>query len=147
MSQKGIEHFQNYQPKEKNTKNKKSSKATKSPKATKDYPSLSVSVDDLHCEKYCDIEKLPNYVDQIWVLMYMYTNETEYKSFSRDEVATLLRKRFRINVSEWKIRHFFEEAGSKLHSEGTSRNTKYVLMQGGIAEAERIISENKTKNE
>ncbi|CDE59453.1 unknown [Fusobacterium sp. CAG:439] len=147
MSQKGIEYFQNYQPKEKNTKNKKSSKATKSPKATKDYPSLSVSVDDLHCEKYCDIEKLPNYADQIWVLMYMYTNETEYKSFSREEVATLLRKRFRINVSEWKIRHFFEEAGSKLHTEGTSRNIKYVLMQGGIAEAERIISENKTKNE
>lgn len=141
MSQKGIEHFQNYQPKE-----KKPSKITKSIKATKDYPSLTVTVDDLHCEKYCDITKLNNYSEQIWLLMYMYTNETEFKSYSRNEVATLLRKRFGINLSDWQIRHFFEEAGSKLHVEGSKKDMKYTLMQGGIAEAERIISENTTKN-
>lgn len=146
MSQKGIEYFQNYQPKEKNTKNKKSSKATKSPKATKDYPSLSKTVDELHLEKYCDIRKLSNYVEQIWVLLYIYYKETDQKTYTRDEVSQLLRIRFGINPTDRQIKRFFEIAGTKLHKEGSKKDMKYIIMQGGIAEAERIISENTTKN-
>lgn len=147
MSQKGIEYFQNYQPKGKNTKNKKSSKATKSPKATKDYPSLSKTVDELHLEKYCDIRKLSNYVEQIWVLLYIYYKETDQKTYTRDEVSQLLRIRFGINPTDRQIKHFFEIAGTKLHKEGSKKDMKYTIMHGGLTEAERIISENKTKNE
>lgn len=110
-------------------------------KLVKDYPSLSYSVDDLHIDNYCDLSKLDKYIEQIWVLLYIYYKETNQQTFTRDEVSQLLRKRFAINPSDRQIKRFFETAGNKLHKEGSTKFMKYTLMQGGIDEAKRIIEE------
>ncbi len=66
--QPGIDYCENYIPKEEGSK--KTTKGVKhnKTKQIKDYPSLSVAVDDLHMEeKYCDITQLSKADEQVWV--------------------------------------------------------------------------------
>ncbi len=137
----GIEYCETYEPKEETTKAKKTNKTSK-PKSTKDYPSLDITVDELHLEKYCNLSKLSSYIEQIWVLMFIYYSEKGQKTFTRDEVTQMLRKRFGINPTDRQIKRFFEKAGTNLHKEGSRKDMTYTLMQGGIDEAQRIIAEN-----
>lgn len=140
----GISYCEEFEAKEDVNKIKKTTKTAKS-KSNKEYPSLSYTVDDLHLDKYCELSKLSGYTEQIWVLMYIYFTEKEHKTFTRDEVTQLLRKRFGINPTDRQIKHFFETAGRKLHKEGSKKDMRYTLMQGGIDEAKRIIAENQSR--
>lgn len=138
--QPGIEYCESYIAKDETVK--KSTKSSSKSKPSKDYLSLTYTTDELNISNYCDIAKLSNYSEQILVLMYIYYNEKEQKTFTKDEVAQLLRQRFGVNPSDRQIKYFFDKAGSKLHKQGSSKNLSYTLMQPAIDEAKQIVAAN-----
>ncbi len=141
--QPGIDYCENYTPKEDAVK--KSTKGVKNKKAkqSKDYPSLIITVDELHMDKYCDITKLPKFAEQIWVLMYMYTEETEFNSFTKHELQRIMKEKFNLPASEKQIRTFFENAGKNVDKVKVGKELSIRLLQGGKQKAENIINKHK----
>ena len=142
--QPGIDYCNNYIPKEENSK--KSTKGIKhnKTKKPKDYHSLSIPVDDLHMEeKYCDITKLSKIDEQVWVLIYMYTKETEFNTFTRQELQRIMKEKFSLPLTNQQIRRFFENAGKNVDKVQCGREHAIKLLQGGLKKAEEIINSNK----
>ena len=142
--QPGIDYCENYTPKEDTVK--KSTKCAKSNKTkqSKDYPSLSTPVDDLHMEeKYCDITKLSKIDEQVWVLIYMYTKETEFNTFTKQELQRIMKEKFSLSLTNQQIRRFFENAGKNVDKVQCGREHAIKLLQGGLKKAEEIINTNK----
>jgi len=137
----GITYCESYEPKEKATKTKKSNKISKS-KPLKDYPSLLITIDNLHTEKYCDITKLKSFPEQLWVLMYMYTKETEYQIFEKQELQRIMKEKFRLPASDTQLRDFFRRAGVNADVTKVDGIQKIKLLQGGMQKAEHIIGSN-----
>lgn len=135
--QPGIKYCENYSPKE--VSQKKSSKPTKT-KATKDYPSLSITPDDLHIEKYCDITILEKVDEQLWVLLYMYTNETPFSSFTKQELQKIMKEKFGLPLTNDQVRRFFENAGANVDKIKAGKEHSIKLLQGGKKIAEEIIN-------
>ena len=135
--QPGIDYCESYSPKE--VSQKKSSKPTKT-KATKDYPSLSITPDDLHIEKYCDITILEKVDEQLWVLMYMYTKETSFSSFTKQELQKIMKEKFGLPLTNDQVRRFFENAGANVDKIKVGKEHSIKLLQGGKKKAEEIIN-------
>lgn len=140
MLEDGILHCENYTPKEDVQKNRKTIKVSKS---TKDYPSLNVTVDDLKMDNYCDITQLSKIDEQLWVLMYMYTKETEFNSFTRKELQRIMKEKFNLPLTDDQIRRFFENTGKNVDKGSNGREHTIRLLQGGFKKAEDIINKNK----
>lgn len=146
--QPGIDYCKNYIPKEEGSK--KTAKVVKhnKTKQVKDYPSLLVAVDHLHMEeKYCDITQLSKTDEQVWVLMYMYTKETEFNTFTKKELQKIMKEKFSLSLTDDQIRRFFENAGKNVDKVQRGREHSIKLLQGGLKKAEEIINKNKEKTE
>lgn len=140
LSQNGLEHFQNYQPKEESRKKfTKSTKRNKT-KQSKDYASLSVTVDELHVEQYCDIEKLTKIEEQLLILIYMYTKETIYNTFTKKELQRIMKEKFNLPLTDAQVRRFFENIGTNANKEQIGKEQTLKLLQPGIRKAEEIIN-------
>ncbi len=137
--QPGIEYCLSYVPKEDTPK--KTSKIAKN-KSTKDYPSLNVTVDDLHMEKYCNITELTKVDEQLWVLIYMYTKETEFQSFTRKELQKIMKEKFNLSLTDKQVRRFFEQSGTSVDKTMIGKEQAIRLLQGGFKKAEEIINNN-----
>ena len=137
--QPGIEYCLSYVPKEDTSK--KTSKIAKN-KSTKDYPSLNVTVDDLHMEKYCNITELTKVDEQLWVLIYMYTKETEFQSFTRKELQKIMKEKFNLSLTDKQVRRFFEQSGTSVDKTMIGKEQAIRLLQGGFKKAEEIINNN-----
>lgn len=142
--QPGIDYCNNYIPKEENSK--KSTKGIKHSKAKqqKDYPSLAITVDELHMDKYCDITKLQKFAEQIWVLMHMYTEETQFNSFTKQELQRIMKEKFNLPASDKQIRTFFENAGKDVDKVKIGKELSIRLLLGGKQKAENIINKHKS---
>ncbi len=139
--QPGIDYCLNYTPKEDSPKKSNKSNKTKTQKV---YPSLSIAVDDLHMEeKYCDITQLSKTDEQVWVLMYMYTKETEFNTFTKKELQKIMKEKFNLSLTDDQIRRFFENAGKNVDKVQCGREHAIKLLQGGLKKAEEIINTNK----
>lgn len=140
----GMDYCKNYVPKNIVIKAKKTTKKTKKTKPAKDYPSLSVNVDALNIGKYCDITKLKKFSEQVWVLLYMYTKETEYNTFTKNEIQRIMKEKFNLPAGDKQIRNFFDRAGKDVDKNKINGALTLKLMQGGIQKAEEIINKNKS---
>lgn len=142
--QPGIDYCENYIPKEdaikKSTKGSKNNKT----KQAKDYPSLLITVDELHMDKYCDITKLQKFAEQIWVLIHMYTEETEFNSFTKHELQRIMKEKFNLPASDKQIRTFFDNAGKDVDKVKVGKELSIRLLQGGKQIAENIINKHKS---
>lgn len=142
--QPGIDYCENYIPKEESSK--KTTKGIKHNKTKQviDYSSLSVAVDDLHMEeKYCDITQLSKIDEQLWVLIYMYTKETEFNTFTRKELQKIMKEKFSLSLTNAQVRRFFEQAGKNVDKIQSGREDAIKLLQGGLKKAEEIINNNR----
>lgn len=138
--QPGIKYCENYSPKE--VSQKKVSKPIKT-KTTKDYPSLNITLDDLHVEKYCDITTLEKVDEQLWVLLYMYTNETSFDCFTKQELQKIMKEKFGLPLTDDQVRRFFENAGINADKVKIGRKHSIKLQKGGKNKAEKIINKHK----
>ncbi|MBN1431759.1 MAG: hypothetical protein JW931_03205 [Methanomicrobiaceae archaeon] len=140
----GIEFCQNYIPSE--VKNpKKSAKAQKS-RSVKDSELLSIPLDGLHLENYCDISSLEKTNEQILVMIYLYTNEGKGEFFSYNDIVSVLKIKFRISITQRKVRYFFDNAGAKFDKKIENGKAYYKIMASGIKEAQKIIADQQEKN-
>ena len=121
-------------PKKKATKNKTTKPATES-------SLLSISVDELNMDKYCDITQLPKFNEQMLVLMLMYTREKGIEYFSFNDIASVLKAKFKIPATERKVRYAFDNGGTMFDKKVEKKVAYHKLMLGGIKEAERIVAE------
>lgn len=137
----GMTYCENYEPKDVVIKAKKTTKKTK---PAKDYPILSVNVDALNIGKYCDITKLKKFPEQVWVLLHMYTKETEYNTFTKNEIQRIMKEKFNLPAGDKQIRNFFDRAGKDVDKNKINGEWTLKLMQGGFQKAEEIINKNKS---
>lgn len=121
-------------PKKKATKNKTSKPAVES-------SLLSISVDELNRDKYCDIALLPKFNEQMLVLMLMYTREKGIEYFSFNDIASVMKTKFKIPATERKVRYAFDNGGTMFDKKVEKKVAYHRLMQDGIKEAERIVAE------
>lgn len=139
--ERGKNWCENYEPSV-NEQKKKSSK----PKATKfkeESSLLSISVDELHVEEYCDITQLTKFNEQMLVLMLMYTREKGIEYFSSNDIVSVLKIKFKIPATDRKVRYAFDKGGIMFDKKVEKKVSYYKLMTGGIKAAERIIAEQK----
>lgn len=144
ITQDGIDYCNNFIAKENNSSKTNKSKSKK-PKATSITPVCEVNIDSLNCDKYCDITKLEKLNDQIRVLMYMYTKETDFEEFTVKEIEYILTTRFKIAATTRQVKYYFEKAGTEVHSTltGHGKQYKYKLLNNGLKAAESIINNTK----
>lgn len=137
----GISYCENFEPKEDMLKAKKSPKVSTS---SKDYQSLNITVDDLHMENYCNITNLTKVDEQLWVLIYMYTKETNFNIFTKKELQRIMKEKFNLPLSDRQVRRFFEQSGTNVYKTKIGKEQAIRLLQGGFKKAEDVIKNNKT---
>ncbi|MDE6952438.1 MAG: hypothetical protein K2P09_01335 [Erysipelotrichales bacterium] len=137
----GILWCENYKAEE--SDGKKKSGRSKAIQNNTNSPLLGIGLDELNLEKYCDITQLTKIDDQILVFMLIYTNEKGIEYFSFNDVASTLKGKFKISVTERQVRYMFNKSGTMFDKKTEKRVVLHKLMQSGIREAQRIVDENK----
>lgn len=137
----GILWCENYKAEE--SEGKKKGGRSKAIQNNTNSPLLSIGLDELNLEKYCDITQLTKIDDQILVFMLIYTNEKGIEYFSFNDVASTLKGKFKIPVTERQVRYMFDKSGTMFDKKTEKGVVFHKLMQGGIREAQRIVEENK----
>lgn len=137
----GILWCENYKAEE--SDGKKKSGRSKAIQNNINSPLLDIGLDELNLEKYCDITQLNKIDDQILVFMLIYTNEKGIEYFSFNDVASTLKGKFKIPVTERQVRYMFDKSGTMFDKKTEKRVVLHKLMQSGIREAQRIVEENK----
>ena len=123
-----------------NDQRKKAAKS-KTTKPAVESSLLSISVDELNMDKYCDIALLPKFNEQMLVMMLMYTREKGIEYFSFNDIASVMKAKFKIPATERKVRYAFDNGGTMFDKKVEKKVAYHRLMQGGIKEAERIVAE------
>ncbi len=120
---------------------KKKATKIKTTKLGSESSLLSIPIDELNIDKYCDITQLPKFNEQMLVLMLMYTKEKGIEYFSFNDIVSVLKTKFKIPATERKVRYAFDNGGIMFDKKVEKKVAYHKLMSGGIKEAERIIAE------
>lgn len=121
---------------------KKTTKA-KSQRATPESPLLSIPLDELNLEEYCDVTQLTKFNEQMLVVMLMYTREKGIEYFSFNDIVSVFKTKFKIPATDRKVRYAFDNGGTMFDKKVEKKIAYHKLMSSGIKEAERIIAEQK----
>lgn len=121
---------------------KKNTKA-KVQRNTQDSPLLTISLDELNLEKYCDVTQLTKFNEQMLVVMLMYTREKNIEYFSFNDIVSVFKIKFKIPATDRKVRYAFDNGGTMFDKKVEKKVAYHKLMNSGIREAERIIAEQK----
>jgi hypothetical protein len=138
----GIKWCEGYIPKA-NDQKKKANK-NRSTRSTVDSNLLSISLDELNLEKYCDISSLDKFNDQVLVVMLIYTKEKNIEYFSFNDIVAVLKNKFKMPGTDRKVRYVFDHGGTMFDKKVEKKIAYHKLMNSGIQEAERIVAEHKT---
>lgn len=125
---------------------KKKTVKSKANKPTAESSLLSIPLDELHLEKYCDITQLTKFNEQMLVLMLMYTKEKGIEYFSFNDIVSVLKVKFKIPATDRKVRYAFDCGGTKFDKKVEKKVAYHKLMTSGIKEAERIVAEQQKDN-
>ena len=115
----------------------------KSQKATPESALLSISLEELNLEKYCDITQLTKFNEQMLVVMLMYTKEKGIEYFSYNDIVSVFKTKFKIPATDRKVRYAFDNGGTMFDKKVEKKIAYHKLMNGGIKEAERIVERQK----
>ncbi len=113
----------------------------KTSKSTPESSLLSIPLDELNLDKYCDITQLTKFNEQMLVLMLMYTKEKDIEYFSFNDIVSVLKVKFKIPATDRKVRYAFDSGGTMFDKKVEKKIAYHKLMMSGIKEAERIIAE------
>jgi hypothetical protein len=143
--EKGITWCKSYSPKE--AEQKRKANRSKTPKLVKDSPLLSVSVDDLHIENYCEISKIQKFKEQVFTVMLIYTKETPFTYFSyRDIVAVFKEKLKLLTATERKVRYVLDKGATMFDKKTEKGIVSHKLTNSGLQRAEQIVAQQRNSN-
>lgn len=125
------------------SENKKKVTHAKTPKSSVESPLVSIPLDELNLDKYCDISQLTKFNEQMLVVMLMYTREKGIEYFSFNDIVSVFKTKFKIPATDRKVRYAFDSGGTMFDKKVEKKIAYHKLMAGGIREAERIIAEAK----
>ena len=125
------------------SENKKKVTRVKAPKPSVESPLISIPLDELNLDKYCDISQLTKFNEQMLVVMLMYTREKGIEYFSFNDIVSVFKTKFKIPATDRKVRYAFDSGGTMFDKKVEKKIAYHKLMAGGIREAERIIAETK----
>lgn len=126
------------------SENKKKTSRTKAAKPSAESQLVSIPLDELNLEKYCDISQLTKFNEQMLVVMLMYTREKGIEYFSFNDIVSIFKTKFKIPATDRKVRYAFDSGGTMFDKKVEKKIAYHKLMAGGIREAERIIAEAKS---
>lgn len=141
ISSTGIRCCDNYVPSEDPTAKKTLKPRKVKPNAESSL--LSISLEELHLDNYCDVPSLDNLDEQIFVVMLIYTREKDVEYFSFEDIVSVLKNKFKISVTSRQVQYFFEKGGTKFDKKIKKRRAYHKLMLSGIKDAEKIIAQQK----
>lgn len=127
------------------TDTKKKAVRTKSG-AIPESPLLAFSLDELNLDNYCDITKISKFNEQMIVTMYVYTKEKDIEYFSFKDIVAVFKTKFKLPATDRKVRYVFDNGGIMFDKKVDKKVVYHKLMNSGIKEAERIISQQKAEN-
>ena len=126
------------------SENKKKTSRAKAAKPSAESQLVSISLDELNLEKYCDISQLTKFNEQMLVVMLMYTREKGIEYFSFNDIVSIFKTKFKIPATDRKVRYAFDSGGTMFDKKVEKKIAYHKLMASGIREAERIIAEAKS---
>lgn len=129
------------------TDNKKKNNKTKVQRSTPESALVSISLDELNLEKYCDVTQLTKFNEQMLVVMLMYTREKDIDYFSFNDIVAVFKTKFKIPANNRKVRYAFDTDRTMFDKKIEKKIAYHKLMNNGIKEAERIIAEQKADTE
>ena len=127
--------------------NKKKPSKSRGQKPTVESSLLSISVDELNIDNYCDITQLTKFNEQMLVVMLMYTKEKGVEYFSFNDIVSIFKTKFKIPATDRKVRYAFDSGGTMFDKKVDKKIVYHKLMSSGIREAERIVREQKADKE
>ncbi|WP_410769511.1 hypothetical protein [Fontibacillus sp. BL9] len=139
----GIEWCQDYTPSEATTPVKKS---PKSRKVASESSLLNISLDELNLEKYCDVSSLEKFIDQLLVVMLIYSREKGIEYFSYDDIVAVFKNKFRLPATERQVQYSFDKGGTMFDKKTEKKRAFHKLLSSGIKEAERIVGQHNIDN-
>ena len=139
----GIKWCESFIPLEADTKKKTTRTKTT---ANFESPLLAFSLDELNLDSYCDVSKINKFNEQMIVIMYIYTKEKEIEYFSFKDIVAVFKTKFKLPATDRKVRYAFDNGGIMFDKKVDKKVAYHKLMNGGIKEAERIISQQKAEN-
>lgn len=113
-------------------------KTNKTKQKCVESPLLSISLEELNLDNYCDVSALEKIDEQILVIIWIYTKERNIEYFSFDDIVSILKNKFKIPVTMRQVQYFFEKTGTKFDKKVEKKRAYHKLMQNGIREAEEI---------
>lgn len=139
----GIEWCESYITPDADTKKK----VTRT-KTTANFESalLAITLDELNLDNYCDISKISKFNEQMLVMMYIYTKEKMIEYFSFKDIVAVFKTKFKLPATDRKVRYAFDNGGIMFDKKVDKKVAYHKLMNAGIKEAERIISQQKAEN-
>ncbi|WP_018750853.1 hypothetical protein [Paenibacillus sanguinis] len=134
----GIEWCQDYTPSETTTPVKKS---PKSRKVASESSLLNISLDELNLEKYGDVSSLEKFIDQLLVVMLIYSREKGIEYFSYEDIVAVFKNKFRLPATERQVQYSFDKGGTMFDKKIEKKRAFHKLLSSGIKEAERIVAQ------
>ena len=121
------------------TEVKKKTTRSKPQKSVTESPLLSISLEELHLEKYCDVSKLSKFNEQMLVVMLIYIKEKQVEYFSFNDIVAVFKTKFKLPATDRKVRYAFDNGGTMFDKKVEKKVAYHKLMSSGIKEAERIV--------
>lgn len=135
----GIKWCESYKTAEPDAKKKPT--RSKPLKANVESPLLSISLDELNLDNYCDVSKLSKFNEQMLVIMLIYTKEKQIEYFSFSDIVAVFKTKFKLPATDRKVRYAFDTGGTMFDKKVEKKVAYHKLMSSGIKEAERIVSQ------
>ena len=135
----GIKWCESYKTAEPDAKKKPT--RSKHSKANLESPLLSISLDELNLENYCDVSKLSKFNEQMLFVMLIYTKERQVEYFSFNDIVAVFKTNFKLPATDRKVRYAFDNGGTMFDKKVEKKVAYHKLMSSGIKEAERIVSQ------
>lgn len=126
------------------TDTKKKAVRGKTSKPTPESTLLAISLEELNLDNYCDVSKISKFNEQMLVIMCIYTKEKGIEYFSFNDIVAIFKMKLRLPATDRKVRYAFDNGGTMFDKKVEKKVAYHKLMTGGIKEAERIISQQKT---
>lgn len=128
------------------TSAKKKTVHAKSQKKLAESTLIQISLDELNLDKYCSIDKLEKFNEQVLVVMLIYTQEKSIEYFSFYDIVSVFKTKFKLKATTRQVRYVFDSGGTMFDKKVEKKIVLHKLMSRGIKEAERIIQEQKEKS-
>lgn len=142
LSDSGLKYVEALQPKE--NKEKKATTKSRKPRTKTESQYKDLNIDDLNLDKYPQIKALKGIKAKMIMAMHMITSEKKGEWFTASDASHILIDKFGESATEAQIKGVFKNNKTWFKSEnieGSNRDVKRKLLNGGKQFAESLMSE------